>query len=139
MAIDRHNINIGIITALTNDGTVTGLIGNPPRAYFRAPRSVVFPWVRMDGIPNRPHFAVLGPVWIRTHNVQFTAFSKKTSSADVADIQAAIAGVMDDAVSNVTFIGGSIIQTILVAEAMPYDVDEGWQAVSEYQLSVQAA
>lgn len=139
MAIDRHNINLGIVAALKAANPVTALIGNPPRVYFRTVRNVIFPWVRMDAIPNRPKFSVIGPVWIRTHNVQFSAFSTETSADSVAAIQAAIADVMDDAVSNLSFTGGSIIHTDLVIEGMPYAVDEGWQAVSEYELAVQAA
>lgn len=139
-AVNRHNINVGIITALTNAAAVTALIGNPPRVYTRTPRHVTYPWLRVDSIPNRPKFVVIsgsGPLWIRTANTQFSAFSLKTSASEVAAIQAAVADVMDAAVSTVTFTGGVVVMSLLVVESMPYEVETGWDAVSEYELTVQ--
>lgn len=139
-AVNRRNINVGIETALASAGAVTALIGSPPRVYTRTPRPAIFPWLRMDGIPNRPKFVVIsgsGPLWIRTHNVQFSAFSLKTSAAEVAAIQAAVADVMDAAVANVTFTGGVVVMSLVVVESMAYEVETGWDAVSEYELTVQ--
>ncbi len=141
-AIDRHDINTKIITALRADATVTSLLGASPdtRIFAVMPRDVAWPFARMDFVPVGPLTGVMtgsGIDWVRQHTVQFTAFSQKRSLAEACDIQKAIIDVMDFAPTNVVLTSGTIFMVIPGAEFADYDPENGTSfSVCEFTLSI---
>jgi hypothetical protein len=127
MAVDRHEVEKAIDVALTADGTVTGLIGNPPRVEMRVKRHLSFPFVRADTV-EAPHWLrVMGaaPPTVRRFGWQFTAFDNRSNSqATVSDIQAAFFDVMNDR-TNFTITGGTLVGTVPGLESGGWDEDTG--------------
>lgn len=141
MAVDRQNVNTGIVALLAADATLQGLIGTPPRIYTVVDKRAIVPFVRMDIEPAQPPFKTKkgpGLDWVVGHTVTFVAITDKRSLDDASAIIAAIFDVMKDAPANMTITGANVVASLAGPDFVDFDPENGTGFGSvEFTLQVQ--
>lgn len=139
--VDRHELWKAVITALTNDATVTSLIGNPVRVYKFTPPGAIFPIVVMELSPMPYEFAIFSTPasFARQHLLTLVTWSHKTSYDEAAGIHKAVADVMDDGVNNLTVANATVVKCIPGNEFDRFDTDSNsFMSVQEYIITMYA-
>ncbi len=131
---------------MVGTGAITALLGTSPmRIHQVVPKSVTFPWVRLDVTPIAPSTGVrlvggAGINWVRRMNMGFVAFTQDRTAENAADILAVLQNFMDNSPGTVTFTGGSVFEAVPRFEHVDYDPEAGGAfSACEYDVGLTPA